>query len=462
MPQVLTAGPPWRVMLVFAVPMLVGNVVQQLYHVMDAMVVGRTLGFEALGAVGATGALLFLVLGFAWGLTGGFTIPTAQAAGARDVPGIRRSIAAGTTLTVLTSVVITVAGPLLAGPALRLLHTPAELLPQATTFAQVSFLGGATMMAFNYVTSVVRAIGDSRTPLVFLVLSCLVNLGLVLLFVGVLRWGVAGAAVATALAQATAATACLLYVRHRVPVLRMGAGQWRTTRADLTRHVRLGLPMGVQMSIIAIGTLGVQMRLNSLGATEVAAYTSALRVDQLAVVVFQALGMASTTFAAHNLGARRPDRILLGARQALWMSVVAAVVCGGLLVTLGARLVGLFLTEGGEQVTAMAAHYLLVNGSLYVVLGVLFVTRGVLQGLGQTLVPTLTAALELAMRIGVAAVFGGIFGFAGVVWANPAAWVAATVLLLVAYRRARRELVEEVARAGLAAARPELSTPAAR
>jgi putative MATE family efflux protein len=446
-------------MLVFAIPMLVGNIVQQLYQVIDAMVVGRTLGVDALGAVGATGALTFLVLGFAWGLTGGFAIPTARAAGAGDLAGVRRSVAAGTTLTAITSVVLTVGGPLLAGPALRLMRTPEELLPQATTFAVVTFLGGATMMAFNYVTSVVRAIGDSRTPLVFLVLSCLVNFGLVLLFVAVLRWGVAGAAAATAVSQAIAATACLAYVRKRVPALRMGRNDWRPTRAALAEHVRLGLPMGVQMSIIAIGTLGVQVRLNELGATEVAAYTSAVRVDQLAVVIFQALGMATTTFTAHNLGARRPDRILLGARQAIWMSVAAAVAAGAVLVTVGGHIVALFITTGGDQVVPMAAHYLRVNGSMYVILGVLFVTRGVLQGLGHTFVPTMTATLELVMRIGVAAVLGGIFGFSGVVWANPAAWVAATVLLIVSYVRAHRGLVREVERGAVAtpASAPELA-----
>lgn len=458
MPQVLTAGPPWRVMLVFAVPMLVGNLVQQLYQVVDAMVVGRTLGVDALGAVGATGALTFLVLGFAWGLTAGFAIPTARAAGAGDLAAVRRSVAAGTTLTAITSVVLTIGGPLLSGPALRLLRTPEVLLPQATTFSVVTFLGGATMMAFNYISSVVRAIGDSRTPLVFLVLSCLINLGLVVLFVAVLRWGVAGAAVATALSQATAATACLVYVRRRVPTLRMGRNDWRPTRADLAQHVRLGLPMGVQMSIIAIGTLGVQVRLNELGATEVAAYTSAVRVDQLAVVIFQALGMATTTFTAHNLGAGRPDRILLGARQAIWMSVGAALAAGAVLVTVGGRIVATFVTAGGDQVVPMAAHYLVVNGSMYVVLGVLFVTRGVLQGLGHTAVPTMTATLELIMRIGVAAVLGGIFGFAGVVWANPAAWVAATALLVVSYARAHRGLVRDAERASLGtAAAPELA-----
>ena len=438
MPKVLTAGRPWRVILSFAVPLLVGNVVQQLYQFADAIVVGRVIGVDALAAVGTTGSLIFLLLGFAWGMTSGFAIPTAQAYGARDHAAVRRSVATGAMLTGAVSIMLTVGAPILAGPALRLLRTPAELLPQATTFAVVSFLGASTVMAFNFLAAIIRAIGDSRTPLVFLTLSCLLNVGLVVTFVAVLGWGVAGAALATVVSQATSVALCLAYVRRRVPVLHLHRDDWRVTRSDLARHLRLGLPMGFQMSIIAIGALAVQVRLNSLGAEAVAAYTTAARVDGLAVALLQSLGLAVSTFVAQNHGARRPDRIRLGVVQGVWMSLGGAVLLGAVLITAGRSIIELFVGPGEERVVTMATYLLHVNGSLYAVLGVLFVTRGALQGLGYTFVPTLTGTIELVMRVSAAVVLGAAFGFTGVVWGNPLAWVGAVAVLVPAYLRAHR------------------------
>ncbi|OIQ86605.1 multidrug export protein MepA [mine drainage metagenome] len=440
MPKVLTAGRPWRVILAFAVPLLVGNVVQQLYQFADAIVVGRVIGVDALAAVGTTGSLIFLLLGFAWGMTSGFAIPTAQAYGARDGAAVRRSVATGAMLTGAVSILLTLGAPFLAGPALRLLRTPAELLPQATTFAVVSFLGASTVMAFNFLAAIIRAIGDSRTPLVFLTLSCLLNVGLVVTFVAGLGMGVAGAALATVVSQATSVALCLVYVRRRVPVLHLHRDDWRVTRGDLARHLRLGLPMGFQMSIIAIGALAVQVRLNSLGAEAVAAYTTAARVDGLAVALLQSLGLAVSTFVAQNYGAGRPDRIRLGVVQGVWMSLGGAVLLGAVLITGGRSIIELFVGPGEEQVVTMATYLLHVNGSLYAVLGVLFVTRGALQGLGYTFVPTLTGTIELVMRVGAAVVLGAAFGFSGVVWGNPLAWVGAVAVLVPAYLRAQRRL----------------------
>ncbi len=441
MPKVLTTGRPWRVILAFAVPLLVGNVVQQLYQVVDAIVVGRVLGVDALAAVGATGSLLFLLLGFAWGLTSGFAIPTAQGFGAGDAAAVRRSVATGTALTAATSVLLTVLAPLLAGPALHLLRTPEELVPQATTFAVVSFLGASTMMSFNYLAAIIRAIGDSRTPLVFLTLSCVLNVGLVVWLVGVLGLGVGGGALATVISQAISVVLCLAFVRSRVQVLHLHRDDWRISRADLGRHLRLGLPMGFQASIIAIGALAVQVRLNSLGAIAVAAYTTATRVDGLAVALLMSLGIAVSTFVAQNHGAGRHDRIRLGVRQAAGMSILGAAALGVVLITAGSRIIALFVGPGQERVVSMASYLLHVNGLCYVVLGVLFVVRGALQGLGYTVVPTLTGIIELVMRVGAAVVLGAAFGFRGVVWGNPLAWFGAVVVLVPAYRRAQRRFV---------------------
>lgn len=454
MSRTLTTGSPWRVILAFSVPLLIGNVVQQMYHIVDAIVVGRWLGVASLAAVGATGSMLFLLIGFAWGLTSGFAIPTAQAFGAGDHGAVRRSVAAGATLTAITSVVLTVVAPFLSRPLLQLLQTPPELLDEATTFAVVSFLGAGATMFFNYLAAIIRAIGDSRTPLIFLTVACVLNVALVVLMVGPLGWGVGGAALATVVSQALSVVLCLDYIRRRIPVLRMRRADWRVTRADLALHLRLGLPMGFQASIIAIGTLAVQVRLNELGADAVAAYTTASRVDGLAVALLQSLGLAVSMFVAQNYGGGRPDRIRQGVTQATWMAVIGAVGLGVVLVAFGAPLVRLFVGDGSDGVVALAALMLVINGATYTALGVLFVLRGALQGLGHTLVPTVTGIVELFMRMGAAVVLGAVIGFAGVAWSNPLAWLGATVILIPAYLRARREL------AGMPVARTDHITTA--
>lgn len=440
MTRILTTGSPWRVILAFSVPLLIGNVVQQLYQVVDAIVVGRHLGVDALAAVGATGALLFLLLGFTWGMTSGFAIPTAQAFGAQDFTAVRRSVASGTILSAATTVVLTVLAPPLAGPALMLLQTPPELLENATVFAQISFLGAGAMVAFNYLAAIIRAIGDSRTPLVFLTIACGINVALVIIMVGPLGWGVAGAALATVVSQAISVILCLEFVRRRVPVLHVGRFDWRVTRADLAAHLRLGLPMGFQASIIAIGTLTVQVALNNLGADAVAAYTTASRVDGLAVALLQSIGLAASMYAAQNLGGRRPDRIRRGVRQALGMAIIAALVLGALLIAFGSSLVRLFVGDGSDRVVALAALMLLVNGVTYPALAVLFVLRGTLQGLGNAVIPTVTGVVELVMRVTAAILLGHLFGFEGVVWSNPLAWVGACLILIPAYVAADRRL----------------------
>ena len=436
----LTTGRPWRVILAFSIPLLIGNVVQQLYHFADAIVVGRHLGVNSLAAVGATGPLLFLLLGFAWGLTSGFAIPIAQAFGARDDAAVRRSVATGVILSGVTSVLLTVVAPLIAAPLLALLQTPPELMAEATVFTQISFLGAGATMFFNYLSAIIRAIGDSRTPLVFLTVSCALNVGLVVLMVGPLEWGVAGAALATVVAQAVSVLLCLEFVRRRLPMLHLRRLDWRVTRTDVAEHLRLGLPMGFQASIIAIGTLTVQVALNTLGSDAVAAYTTASRVDSLAVALLSSLGLAVSMYAAQNHGGRRPDRIRRGVVEATWMSIVSGIVLGGLLIAFGAPMVRLFIGAGSDDVVNLAHQMLIINGCGYWALGMLFVLRGALQGLGHTLVPTVTGVIELVMRVGAAVLLGALIGFAGVALSNPLAWVGAIVLLVPAYVRAHRDL----------------------
>ncbi|GAA1129868.1 MATE family efflux transporter [Microbacterium natoriense] len=436
----LTTGRPWRVILAFSIPLLLGNVVQQLYQFVDAIVVGRHLGVGSLAAVGATGPLLFLLLGFAWGLTSGFAIPIAQAYGAGDEVAVRRSVATGVILTGITSVILTVGAPLISHPLLALLQTPSELMAEATVFTQISFIGAGATMFFNYLSAIIRAIGDSRTPLVFLTVSCALNAGLVVLMVGPLEWGVAGAALATVVAQAVSVLLCLEFVRRRLPLLHLRRSDWRVTRADVAEHLRLGLPMGFQASIIAIGTLTVQVALNTIGAEAVAAYTTGARVDSLGVAFLSSLGLAVSMYTAQNLGGRRPDRIRRGVVEATWMAVAAGAAIGIVIIAFGVPMVRLFIGDGSDEVVRLAHLMLIVNGCGYWALGVLFVLRGALQGLGHTLVPTVTGVIELVMRVAAAVALGAWIGFPGVALSNPLAWVGAIVLLVPAYISAHRAL----------------------
>src|SRR5699024_9072616 len=248
--------------------------------------------------------------------------------------------------------------------------------------------------------------------------------------------GIAGAALATCLAQLASALACLVHVRAKVPVLHVVREDWRVDRASLAEHLRIGLPMGFQASIIAIGSLAVQIRINTLGPDAVAAYTTYARVDGLGVALLQSLGLAATTFAAQNVGAGKGRRIRRGIVQALGLAVGSSMMIGVVLVLAGRPLVHMFVGEGSETVIDMAVLPLHINAALYSILGVLFVLRGALQGLGQTAVPMVTGVIELVMRLGTAIVLGAVFGYAGVVWGTPLAWAGAVALLIPAYPRA--------------------------
>jgi Na+-driven multidrug efflux pump len=253
--------------------------------------------------------------------------------------------------------------------------------------------------------------------------------------------GVGGAALATVLAQAVSVIMCFDFIRRRVPALHIGRNDWRLTALDVTKHLRLGLPMGFQASVIATGSLAVQIRLNELGPDAVAAYTTATRVDSLAVALLQSLGLATSVFVAQNLGAARPDRIRTGVIHALWLATGSSILIGSLLISTGPTLIQLFVGENTRAVADFAMLGLRLNGSLYLVLSVLFVLRGALQGLGRPLIPTTTGVVELTMRLGTAFVLAPAFGYAGVVWATPLAWTGAVLLLVPTYVRAHRRLL---------------------
>lgn len=436
----LTVGSPLRLITVFMLPILVGNLFQQAYFVADTIVVGRLIGLEALAAVGASGSLQFLLFGFALGTCSGLAIPVARAYGSGDMETMRRNVATGAIIALVVGVVVTLVGTLGAGALLRLLGTPAPLMDDATVFLTVFFAGTLATVGFNYLSAVIRALGDARTPLYFLIFASLLNIGLVIAFIGGLGMGLEGAALATVVSQCVTVLLCLALVHFRMPHLHLRREDWRIVPRELRESGKLGLTMGFQISIIAVGAALLQVGINSLGTGAVAAATTALRVDNVAVSPFMSLGVAMVTYTAQNAGARQWARVRQGVRTALFLAFALAAATGVLIFFFGTHLVEVFLGAGEPAVVEMAHRYLVVNAGLYCFLGILFVIRNTIQGLGSTVAPTMAGVLELVARAAMGLWIVPLTGFTGVILAAPAAWLLALIPLGIAWRYHRRRL----------------------
>ncbi|MEA5054845.1 MAG: MATE family efflux transporter, partial [Propionicimonas sp.] len=389
----LTVGPPTRLIVLFALPLLIGNVFQQLYAFTDAAVVGRMLGVDALASVGAAGSLQFLLLGFTFGASGGMAIPVARAFGAGDLSGMRRYVAAGVMIAGGIAVMVTMIGVFFARPLLQLLDTPHTLIGNSTAFLAITFSGAAVTMAYNFLAATIRALGDSRTPLIFLIIACVLNAGLVVLFIGAFHLGVGGAALATVVAQAVSVIACLVLIVKRMPALRLRRADFQLRDGEFAEVARMGLTMGFQMSVIAVGALVLQYAINGLGTEGVAAATAAMRVDQFATQPLASFGLAMATFVAQNRGAGQWLRIRTGVFRISLVTWGVALLLGVGVILGGTPLVRLFIGDGDDHVVALAHQYLMISGSLYVILASLFVLRNTIQGLGSTSVPTIAGAM---------------------------------------------------------------------
>ena len=316
----LTVGSPAKLILMFTLPLIIGNVFQQLYLLSDTLIVGRLLGVSALAAVGSSGCLMFFMIGFVIGFTTGLSICTGQRFGARDEEGMRKSAAACTSLSIIFTAVITGFGVLTVRPALIFLETPPEVLDMACDFLSVIFMGIGATMLFNMASNLIRALGDSSTPLYFLILGCVLNIILEVVFIGVFGWGIKGAGFATVLAQFINGGCCVYYIKKKVPELHFSLTDLKISREDAWQHLKVALPMGFQASIIAIGAIILQVPLNNLGETAVAAYAAAQKIDMIAVMPLMSFGMAMAAYTAQNFGAGRIDRIKTGVNKCILMS----------------------------------------------------------------------------------------------------------------------------------------------
>jgi putative MATE family efflux protein len=438
----LTFGSPLLVILAFSLPLVIGNLFQQFYNMADTYIVGSTIGMNALAAVGCTGSINFLIIGFVFGFSTGAAIPTSQRFGANDESGVRRSFAAGIVLAVIITIVLMIVSISGAGPILRLLNTPPELFDAAHRYIVIIFAGMPALALFNFVSNTMRAVGDSTTPLLFLAAACIINIILDYVFILVFHTGVEGAACATVIAQLLSGLACIPVITKRLTVLKIRKEDWRAlTGREIALHARIALPVGFQMSIIAIGAVAVTYALNNIGTTAVAAFTTSQKIDQLATMPLNSLGLAMTTYAAQNFGAKKYGRIIKGIVHAALLAVSFSALMAVVYFFFGNRLAALFLGSE-QQAVAMSHTYLKINGACYPLLAWLFISRHSLQGLGDTVIATLAGILELVGRTAAAVLLGAAWGFAGISFSSPLAWALALIPLtsaaVIKLKRLRR------------------------
>ena len=461
----MTTGSPLARILAFCAPLLVGNLFQQFYNLADSILVGRLLGVRAFAAVGATGALSFLILGFALGICSGFAIPIAQSFGAGDMDTVRSRTGQTVWLGLFFSALITAVTYFGTDEILRLMRTPDEIYDDAYRYIFIVFMGTGFTILYNLASGVLRALGDSRTPLYFLMGAVTVNVLLDLLFMGGWGMGVEGAAYATILSQAASGLACLLYIRRKVPLLRLTRRDLRPSLRRMGTITAIGVPMGLQFSITAVGSILLQSAVNGLGADAVAAVSAGAKVHNIVAAPLETCGVAMATYCGQNLGAGRIDRIREGMRA---MVVVSFLYCGfGFLVNAfaGSDIARLFVDASETAILANVRRYLISMSSFYPLLALIFLLRNGLQGMGFSQQAMLAGLSELVARAAMAFGFVGRFGFRAVCFANPAAWLAADLILLALYRLEIRKLDTEpelLLRLMHAAAAPKLKHAAVK
>lgn len=431
----LTSGNPLKVILLFTLPLVLGNLFQQFYALADTIIVGRYCGVSALASVGSTGSLNYLILGFVIGVCNGFAIPIAQLFGARDYRDLRRHVANAAWLCLGSSAVLTVLTVAFTRSMLVLMQTPEDILDGAATYIGWIFAGIPFIFLYNMVAGIMRALGDSKTPLFFLILTSALNIGLDLLFVIPLRMGILGAALATDISQAISGVVSFIFLCRKFTVLAMEKGDARPDRRVCYRLLGVGLPMGLQCSITAIGSVIVQWAVNMLGSTAVAAVTAASKTMNLLTVPLESVGTAMATYAGQNLGAARMDRVRKGVHSALLIATVYALASLVILHFGDVTIMGLFLDTATEvQIVEMGRQYLFWNSVFFIPLGALIVWRYSIQGLGFSTLAMMAGVAEMVARTLVAIALVPVLGYFGAELANPTAWIAACLFLYPAYR----------------------------
>ena len=424
----MTQGRPFQLIFQFALPLLAGNLLQQTYNMIDSSIVGQSLGTKALAGVGASSSVQFLVLGFCIGICNGFSIPISQKFGAGDYEGMRKYIFHALFLTAVAAVIITTVTAVLCPQILYLLSTPDDIFDRAYRYLLILFLGIPFTLLYNLLSGILRAVGDSRTPFLFLAFSTVLNVILDLVCILILKWDVAGAAIATIAAQAVSGILCLFYIVKKVQILHVSKKHCRVKKNAVSTMLTMGLPMGLQFSITAIGSMVMQSANNGLGSIYVSGFTAGMRIKQFTICPFDAIATAVSVFCGQNLGAGKVDRIKKGIKEGIAMGVLYGAAAGLVMILFGRPLSLLFVHASETAVLDASAKYLRCMGYFFWVLGILNICRMSTQGLGFSGRAVFSGVMEMIARIFVSVVFVRIlgFGFQAICFADQTAWVAAS------------------------------------
>ncbi len=431
----MTSGSPARLMISFALPLMLGNLFQQFYTIADAAIVGQVLGVQAIAAVGAAEWVIWMIQGIIQGFTQGFAIQMSQDFGAGQCKRLRNVIVNSALLSAATALILLAGGQLSARWMLNLLHTPDTVFTDTMLYMRTMFWGIPVVMAFNLFASILRSLGDGKTPLYAMVCASLINIGLDLLFVPVLHMGVFGAAAATVIAQCCSSLICLWKIM-RIDILKLQKEDCEIQTRLHTRLMKLGMPMAFQNCVISIGGMIVQSVINGFGVAFIAGFTATNKLYGMLEVAATSYGFAMTTYTGQNLGAGKKERIRLGYRQALFIAVITSVLIAAVMIFAGRWILLCFINDDAkttEQTLAIAYHYLFIMSICLPILYYLHVTRSCIQGLGNTVLPMLSGIAEFCMRTGAALLLPRLLGRDGIFYAEIAAWAGADVILFFSF-----------------------------
>lgn len=418
----MTEGSPTKLLIVFAIPMMIGNIFQQFYNLVDSIIVGQLVGADALAAIGATGSITFLFFALCNGIGSGGGIITSQYFGSGDTSQVKSCITNVAYIMIVFPLIVGITALFLNKPLLRLLQTPEEIFHDAYIYIQINVIGLLFVSIYNYISSMLRALGDSKTPLYFLIFSCILNTILDLIFVGLLHMSVAGAGYATVIAQFISGALCIVYAIKKNPYFHLEKADFAINREIIIKAVRIGVPLSLQFSLIAISCMALQRVVNSFGAVAVAASTAISRIEQVIHQPYQTLSAALSTFTGQNYGAKKNQRIIIGYRKSLLLMVIFSLIMLPIMQFFGAWITGLFVKDA--DVIAMGARALQISSYFYVFLGLIYVVRGVLNGVGDAFFALLNGIVEVIGRFvfPIALVQIPLLGVWGIWWAVGAVW----------------------------------------
>lgn len=433
----LTKGSPAKVIFLYSLPVILGNVFQQVYNFVDNVIVGRFVSYQALAGVGVTSGMTFLMLGFIIGTTSGLGVRTAQYFGAGDMKNVRRSIGTSIIICTAVAVLLTAVALLLANPVLHLIGADEEIFQYSYDYIMVIYAGLATQTAYNLISCILRALGDSKTPLYFLIFSSLLNVFLDLLFVCSFGWGVKGAAFATVLAQLVSAVFCFIFAFARYKEIRLSKDDFRTSWNYIWEHLQIGLPMAFQFSITALGVLFLNAALANFPSPYIAGFSAASRTANLGSLVPVSFGVAMANYAGQNFGAGKMERVREGVRATCVMSLAVCIVVSSVFLIFPDQLTSLFLdsnaTDSVAEIYDASGRYLHVSALLYPFLFLIFIFRNALQGIGKAFWPLMAGVGELVIRAVTSFILPKIYGYTGVIYVDCLSWVLACIILAISY-----------------------------